>query len=132
MQNGYIVGTAEEDYKEKDPKKIGKILVAVDPRFAQINSNLATTLFTFPRLSFTEVLQSPSTALRYFLAAFVAAATLFLGVRFFSRVTTKGLEALGRNPLAKRSIMIGIIINAVLIIAVMIFGLAAAYLILAF
>lgn len=132
VQNGYIIGTAEQDYKDSDPKKVGKILVAVDPRFAQINSNLAATLFTFPRLSFSEALQSPSTALRYFLAALVTIATLFLGVRFFSRVTTKGLEALGRNPLARRSIMVGIVINSGLVIGVMLFGLVVAYLILAF
>jgi len=131
-QNGYIIGTAEEEYKAADRKAVGNILVAIDPRFAQINSNLAATLFTFPRLSFAEALRSPSTAMRYFLAAFVAAASLFLGVRFFSRVTTKGLEALGRNPLARRSIMVGIVINSALVIGVMVFGLAVSYLILAF
>jgi F0F1-type ATP synthase membrane subunit c/vacuolar-type H+-ATPase subunit K len=131
-ENGYIIGTAEEDYSAKDPKQIGKILVVIYPHFAQTTSNLAATLLTFPRLSFTEALQSPSTALRYLLAALITAATLLLGFRFFGNVSTKGLEALGRNPLAKRSILLGIAINSVLIIGVMIFGLAVAYLILAF
>jgi len=132
IENGYIVGTAEEDYKTTNTKQIGKILISVDPRFAQINSNLAATLFTLPRLSFAEALRSPSTTLRYLLAGLITAGTLLLGFRFFGHVSTRGLEALGRNPLAKRSILIGIAINTILIVGVMLFGLAISYLILAF
>lgn len=132
VENGYVIGTAAEEYSAKDPKQIGKILVNIDPHFAQTTSNLAATLFTLPRLSFAEALRSPSTALRYILAGLITVGTILLGFRFFAYVSTKGMEALGRNPLAKRSIFIGIAVNSILIIGIMLFGLAVAYLILAF
>jgi F0F1-type ATP synthase membrane subunit c/vacuolar-type H+-ATPase subunit K len=131
-ENGYVIGTAEEAYSSGNKEQVGKILVTIDPRFAQTSSNLAATLLTFPRISLAEALRSPSTALRYLLAGLITVGTLLVGFRFFSRVSSRGLEALGRNPLAKRSIMIGIVINSVLVLSVMMFGLAVAYLILAF
>ena len=129
--NGYIVGIAEESYSEKDPKKVGKILVAVDPRFAQINSNLIATLFSLPRLSFSATILSPLNSLRYLVAGVIAAASFYLGFRFFGHVSTSGVEAIGRNPLARRSILISVFVNAFLTLCVILIGFGVAYLILA-
>jgi hypothetical protein len=129
--NGYIVGTAEEEYKERDPKKVGKILVAVDPRFAQINTNLLATLFSLPRLSFSATILTPLNSLRYLVAGIIAAASFYLGFRFFGHVSVSGVEAIGRNPLARRSILVSVFVNAFLTVCVILIGFGVAYLILA-
>jgi len=47
----------------------------------------------------------------------------------FGRIAIRGLEALGRNPLARNSILTGILINSSLTIAVVFGGLFLAYII---
>lgn len=129
--NGYILGTAEEPYVSSDKKKVSKILVTVDPHFAQINNNLAKLLFSVPQLGFSAAILSPITALRYLLAALIAAASFFLGFRFFGHASTKGVEAIGRNPLARQMILVSVGVNAALTVGVMLFGFVVAYIILA-
>ncbi len=128
--NGYVLGIANESYSSTDPKKIGKILVTINPHLAQITSNIVHTLLTLPRLSFTATLLNPIIALRYLFAATVAAGAFFIGFRFFGSASARGIEAIGRNPLARRPIIISIIFNVILAIAVIAAGIAVAYLML--
>lgn len=127
--NGFIVGTAQEGYSASDPKQVGKILVAIDPRFTQFNSNILTTLFSLPNLTLTA---SPMNALRYLVAALIAIASFYIGFRFFGRASLKGVEAMGRNPLAKSSIIFVVVVNASLTFGVMLIGLTIAYIVVVF
>jgi len=127
--NGFVLGTALESYSEPDKNKIGKILVSVNPRYngsftAQGNllELLRGGLDAFPL--------SPLASLRYILAAIIVATTFILGFMYFGKVARTGVEALGRNPLAGRSITLGILFNLLLTLGIMAIGLAIAYLIL--
>jgi F0F1-type ATP synthase membrane subunit c/vacuolar-type H+-ATPase subunit K len=53
-----------------------------------------------------------------------------LGMIYFGRASRTGIEAVGRNPLAKRVIQLTIFLNIVLTIVIVMVGLAIAYLIL--
>ena len=53
-----------------------------------------------------------------------------LGMIYFGRSSRAGIEAIGRNPLAKRVIQFTVFMNIVLTIVIVIVGLAIAYLIL--
>jgi hypothetical protein len=77
------IGTAEDEYDEKDPKKIGTILVTLNPHFAQVNSNITKNVFSAFRLGITAAILSPLGALRYIVAAFIAIISFYLGFRFF-------------------------------------------------
>ena len=127
--NGYILGAALEDYSVTDAKQVGKILVAVDPRFAQFSSNILSTLFSAPSLSLAA---TPSNILRYFVAAVIIIISFYIGFRFFGRASLKGVEAMGRNPLARSSIILVVVVNAALTFGVMIVGLIVAYLVVVF
>lgn len=127
--NGYMLGTALEDYSVTDPKQISKILVAIDPRFAQFSSNILSTLFSAPSLTLSA---SPMNALRYLVAALILIISFYIGFRFFGRASLKGVEAMGRNPLAKSSIILVVVVNAVLTFGVMIIGLIVAYVVVVF
>lgn len=129
---GFVVGTALEDQKESSGNKVEKILVNVDIKGTGNvqETTVKTDLLKLLRLGAKAPSTNPVTTLRYLLAAIVALISFILGFVFFGRVAGKGMEALGRNPLAARLIQLGIVFNLGLTIAIMAAGLALAYLIL--
>lgn len=130
-KNGYIIGVALEDYLEKDPKKIGKMLVSINIRVGSAsNTNVGSGLFDALKLGVAAPFLTPITSLRYFLAAIIAGAAFILGFLFFGSVAKTGIEAMGRNPLAGRLIQTGVVMNLILTLAIMLGGLAIAYFIL--
>jgi len=128
--NGYVIGTALENYTASDPKKIGKILVIVNPHyngsFVSIRANLLQTIKS--ATGATGI--SPLASLRYLVAAIIVIIAFVLGFLYFGRVARTGVEAMGRNPLAGKMIQFGIIINLLLTVTIIGVGLAIAYLIL--
>jgi hypothetical protein len=129
VANGYVLGTAQESYTEANPEQIGKILVEVNPRIVQTNRNILATLFSLPTLSLAA---TPLNALRYVVAALITIISFYIGFRFFGRASLKGVEAMGRNPLAKKSIILVVVVNASLTFGVMLIGLLLAYVVLVF
>ena len=127
--NGFILGVALQDYVEPNKDKVSKILVSVNPKFnasfteqGNLLQILKSGLDAFPI--------SPLATLRYLLAAIIVATTFILGFVYFGKVARTGVEALGRNPLAGRSITLGILFNLILTLGIMAIGLGIAYLIL--
>ncbi|MFH1536272.1 MAG: hypothetical protein ABIC96_04390 [Patescibacteria group bacterium] len=133
-QPGFIVGTAMEDYTNTDKKQIGKILVALNPRY----NGEGTLGGSFFRTNLLDVFKnagsatslSPLVSLRYALAALIVIIAFVIGFIYFGRVAMKGIEAMGRNPLATRMIQLGVVFNLLLTIGIMLVGLAIACLIL--
>ena len=109
-KDGRIVGTALEGYTNQNPKAVGKILIAVNPNFSSPGSQL--------------------TSFRYILAAIIAILSFVIGFVYFGRIARTGVEALGRNPLASKTIQINIVINLFLMVIIILTGLGLAYLIL--
>ncbi len=66
-------------------------------------------------------------AFKFVLAGLVLLATILFGFFTFGRVAQRGVEAIGRNPLAKNTILVGLIINVAISITVIFSGLVAAY-----
>ncbi|HSA84271.1 MAG TPA: hypothetical protein VLF20_05325 [Patescibacteria group bacterium] len=125
--NGFVLGYAEEPYEAASPDDEGKILVTIDPHFAQLNSNIFNTLTSLPRMTFSA---TPLNLIRYFLAGLVGVISFYVGFRFFGRASLEGVQAMGRNPLAKQAIIFMVVINAGLTVGVMLIGLFVSYLIL--
>ncbi len=71
----------------------------------------------------------PSKAIRYLLAILVVVLCIAFGFLLFGRIALRGLEALGRNPLARSSILTGILINSSLTVFIVFGGLFLAYII---
>ncbi|OGG04387.1 hypothetical protein A2Z33_04420 [Candidatus Gottesmanbacteria bacterium RBG_16_52_11] len=67
--------------------------------------------------------------IRFLLAALLALLVIYISYRTFGRNITKGMEAMGRNPLARNSIQAMIILNVVLIFVVALGGIILALLI---
>ena len=128
---GFIIGTALESFQSTKPKEIGKILVAVNPRYnTAVTFSRAINLFTNIKSAAASPFLSPLTSLRYLFAVVITAISFGFSFWYFGRFGKTGIEALGRNPLAAKTITASIVANILLTIVVFGAGLFLAYLIL--
>lgn len=129
-ENGFVLGTANQDYSSNDPKKVGLILVTLHPHFAKLTNDITRNAWSAFNLGFDAARQSPLGFVRYVVSGTIVLLSFFFGFRFFARSSNRGVEAIGRNPLAKQAILLSVFINSMVTIAIMFFGVAIAYLIL--
>lgn len=129
-ENGFVLGTAEQDYSSNDPKKIASIQVNLHPHFARLTNDITRNAWSAFNLGFDAARQSPLGFVRYVVAGTIVLLSFFFGFRFFARSSNRGVEAIGRNPLAKQAILLSVFINSLVTIAIMFFGVAISYLIL--
>lgn len=126
--NGFILGTALEDYSDQSP---GRILISVNPVYnSSFSQGASKNIFEILRNARSSAYLSPLESLRYLIAALVALISFILGFTYFGKVAQKGVEAVGRNPLAGRLIEVSVILNVLLTGLIIIVGLSIAYLIL--
>lgn len=132
LKNGYVLGTAIEDYRSDSPDSVGRIQVVLNIHPASGISGSRSNLVQFIREGLAVPVFEPVESLRYILAALMVVVSFTLGMVYFGRASRTGIEAVGRNPLAKKVIQLTIFLNIVLTIVIVIVGLAIAYLILIF
>ena len=130
LKSGYVLGFAQEDYTETDPKKQGKIVVDLSLHYFNSRSALAGTLTDIFKIALLPTRDAPTPLFKYIVAALVVLASFLLGFFSFGRTAAKGVEALGRNPAASFTIHLGIIINVIIVITIIFAGLVVAFLIL--
>jgi len=128
-RNGMILGTALQDYSNSDQEATGKILVAVNPHFNAAFTDSKTNIWETLRSADPSAL-TQLTSLRYLLAAGIVLISLAIGFIYFGRVTSRGVEALGRNPLASRTIQLNLFLNLIMMIVIILVGLGIGYMIL--
>jgi hypothetical protein len=129
-RNGMILGTALEDYSNSNQKITAKILVAVNPHFNASFADTKTNVLEVLRNASDPTTLTQLTSLRYVVAAGVVLVSFGVGFVFFGRVTSSGVEALGRNPLASRTIQLSLVFNLILMIVIILVGLGIGYMIL--
>lgn len=129
-RNGMILGTALEDYSNSNQKVAGKILVTVNPHFNASFADTQTNILEVLRNASNPTTLTQLTSLRYVVAAGVVLASFAIGFIYFGRVTSSGVEALGRNPLASRTIQLSLVLNLALMIVIILVGLGIGYMIL--
>lgn len=129
-KNGYILGMALEDFVPDENSDTGTVLVSLDIHpttvFIDVRSNLLEAL----REGLAAPVLTPLAALRYILAAFVTIASFILGFVHFGRLAKTGVEAIGRNPLARLQIQGTVIINLIMMAGIFLGGMALSYFIL--
>lgn len=129
-RDGYVIGTALEDYENKNTTETGTILVSLDFAFNANVSTLRTNLLDNLDLALQAPFLTPTSALRYIFAGLMLLIAFGVGIGYFGRTTQAGVEALGRNPLASRAILISVIMNMILALITIGAGIAVGYLIL--
>lgn len=129
-KEGYVLGSALEDYANTDTKKVDKIAVSLDLHYFNAKPTFPGTLSDIFKLILTPTKDGPSALFKYIMAGIVVLGSMILGFLSFGRAAAKGVEALGRNPAASKIIHLGIIFNVAIVVAIALSGLAVAFLIL--
>lgn len=129
-RNGYVLGTAMEDFEPDSPDEVGQIQVTISIHPAAGLTGPGSNLLQFIREGLAVPLFEPLESLRYLLAVLMVLISFTLGMVYFGRSSRAGIEAIGRNPLAKRVIQLTVFLNIVLTIVIVLVGLGIAYLIL--
>lgn len=129
-RNGHVLGSALQTYDTSDPSQVGEILVSLNIRPTTSLSDVGANLFQTIREGLSASVLSPLASLRYILVAGIVLSSFILGFVYFGRVAKTGVEAIGRNPLAGRTIEFSVILHILLTIVIVAVGLAISYLIL--
>jgi F0F1-type ATP synthase membrane subunit c/vacuolar-type H+-ATPase subunit K len=131
-ENGYVFGTAMEDYLIEDPAEIGMISTVINIHLEAGLSSARSNLIAVLQQSRKAPVFAPLDSLRYFIAALLVITSFVMGFIYFGRTTAVGVEAIGRNPLAKKQIQSSMLMHFVVTFVVIGIGLVSAYFILIF
>jgi hypothetical protein len=131
VNNGYVLGTALSGYESDSPDQVGQVLVSLNIHYStSVSASTRTNLLEDIRQALVAPSLAPLASLRYLLAFLIAIISFVLGFIYFGRVVRTGIEAIGRNPLARRMIQITMLFNIMITIVIVLAGLTIAYLIL--
>ena len=141
-ESGYVLGIALGSFDGSGAEQIdgpngkvasGKIPIAIRVEYAELtNPRFAGRLFGFIGSSFLENVNDPKkfgNVVRFIAAGLVVLLSFTFGFLTFSRSIAKSVEALGRNPMAKSTIQLSMIINIALLVVTGIIGIVASILI---
>lgn len=129
-KNGYVLGSALEDYSGSE---IGQIQAVVNINLSSAMSKSGSSnLIQFIREGLTVPIFEPLESFRYLLASIMIIVAFGLGLAYFGKSSKAGIEAIGRNPLAKSTIQFTTVLNVLLTIVIVAVGLGIAYFILIF
>lgn len=131
-KSGYVIGNALEEYAETDNSKTKKILVSISIKPAILTQAAAQNLIEMIKQGIDSTFLSPLSALRYLIAGFIVVTTVLYGLTHFGKIANSGIQAIGRNPLAGRTISAGIVLNVILAVIVMVAGVVIGFVILRF
>ncbi len=129
-KSGYVLGYAMEDYADSDANKTGKIAVDLSLHYFNSRSTLVGTLTDIFKIALLPTKDSPNAIFKYIVAALVVLGSFLLGFLTFGRTAAKGVEALGRNPAASKTIHLGIILNVSIVVIIILAGITVAFFIL--
>lgn len=127
---GYVLGAALESYSSKNPHATGKIAVSLDVHFAAGSGAVGSSLLDILTLSKIATYEEPTTVVKYILVAIIVLVSFGAGFYIFEKTVTKGIDAIGRNPLASHIVQLGMIINILVTLAITFGGLFIAYVVL--
>lgn len=143
-QSGYVLGVALAPFVpttdtptqefEGDNYAVGEIPVALRIEYAEIDTaRTVNRLLELFNAALFKNLQDPERfiqIIRYVAAGIIIILCFIIGFATFSRSVLAGVQAIGRNPLARNAIQFSIILNIILTLVTVILGIIAAVVIL--
>lgn len=129
-KSGFVLGTALADYSNSDKSATGLLLVNLSTRPAVLTAGAGNNLLQLILEGVSGAFESPLAALRYIIAGILVVVSFVFGLFHFGKMAKSGIEALGRNPLAAKTIQFGIMFNVLIAIVIMGIGLGIAYIVL--
>jgi F0F1-type ATP synthase membrane subunit c/vacuolar-type H+-ATPase subunit K len=130
VKDGYVLGSALEDYNSSDPKRADIIALEFNLHYFNAKPQFPGSLTDILKIALLPTKDGPTPLFKYIVAGIVVVASFVLAFMTFGRTAAKGVEALGRNPAASRIIHLGIIFNVGIVVIIVLAGLTVAFLIL--
>ncbi len=131
-RSGYLLGVALSGYSGAK-NEVGQIPVSMRIEYGELTTaRNANRLLEYLGASFFSNVNNPEQfgiIIRYILAGLILIASFGFGFVTFSRSLPRAMEAIGRNPLARHTIYMSMLLNVGLIIIVGIIGIAGALMI---
>lgn len=136
VDGGPIVATALEDYFPKNPDDTFLMRAnihrqTIDKRLLTIGGQASATLVAIANAMSLASLREPSKFFRYLVAAICLIFSLVLGFITFGKMANNGITAIGRNPLARRYILMAVIFNVGMTVLIIGAGAIIAFIIIA-
>lgn len=136
-KSGFTLGIATESFNGTtiDDRGIINVRILKDFTFGEDtpdSETISNRLREVVSLSAIAAIDDPQQVFQYVVAAFILVSAIVISFVSFSRTSQKGIEALGRNPLAQTSIITGIFVNIVVSIIIIGAGIAGAYFVVTF
>ena len=120
-ESGLVVARALENLNQEQ----GLIKAEINIQYQNISEVSAKGIIG-PILKQFGTPENVPEVLRYIFALILAAGSFFAGFNAFIKALRKGIEALGRNPLAKKSIQLAIVLNLIGVLILALAGLGLA------
>ncbi len=117
-KSGFMMGIALDDYSNNNKTSPGLIRTSLDVRYFSTTSDLNSSLFNIFNLSALASYEQPLIVFKYVVAALITTLSFVFGFFYFGRVASRGVEAIGRNPLAAKTIQFGIILNVLITVVI--------------
>jgi F0F1-type ATP synthase membrane subunit c/vacuolar-type H+-ATPase subunit K len=130
VKDGYVLGTALEDYNNGNPNQSDLIAVEFNLHYFNAKPTFPGSLSDIFKFALLPTKEGPTPLFKYVVAGLVVIASFVLAFMTFGRTAAKGVEALGRNPAASRIIHLGIIFNVGIVVIIVFAGLTVSFLIL--
>ena len=130
IESGFIIATALEDYTAASSKNIGKILVVLDVGHGTVSNEARGNLLKTFNFVFRSPYISPLSVIRYIFAATLVILSFAVAIGYFGRISSLGIQAIGRNPLAGKLIIFSIVMHIILALVIIAVGVVVAYMVL--
>ncbi len=132
-QAGNVIGVALSGY---NGTREGKISVAMRIEYADMNNgrSLSRLLDSLGILAMQSK-NNPNVAsqfMKYVVAGFIVMLSFIISFVIFGRSIGKGIEAIGRNPLARKSIELSLMLNVAFTLCIVLIAVGIAYAIVRF
>lgn len=141
-QSGYTIGIALADFDgssgdsvEFDARqyRLGQIPVAIKIEYTELTNprsvNRFLDLFNLALFQNLQDSRRSIEVVKYMAALIVFVVSVGLGFFLFAKTIPKSIEAIGRNPLARKSIQFSILMSILLTVVASLIGIGAAFLI---
>lgn len=133
-QTGFILGIAQSSFDPANPEQTDLVMTMLDVKFAFIEDSpdsekIGKRLLDVLSLSSIAAIQEPLEVFKYVVAGISVLSGIAITGFTFLQSARRGLEALGRNPLASKPITVGILINVTVSFLIIASSVAVAYLV---
>lgn len=131
-KSGFTLGVAEEGFAGTTADDQGLVQIRMNKQFTfgddtPDSETISDRLRNVVSLSAIAAFEEPTKVFKYAVAGLILFVSIVISFISLSRTSQRGIEAIGRNPLARNSIILSIFGNIVVSLLIIVVGVVGAY-----